>query len=243
MTDARREEIPEEIPEEIKDKTIIMSNSRQSTREDPLSWIARIASKFRSLWIRRTYPFFSLGRDFCVHYSIDLKRSIAPYIKIGDSVLIDRDVWVNIPVAPDTSDPVIQFDKGCTVGRRCVISARNRIHFERDVIFAPSVLVMDHNHAFEDVNVPIKSQGITKGGTIRIEEGCWIGFGAAIVCGKGELVIGRNSVIGANAVVSRSVPPNSIVIGNPARVVKQFDPSKGEWVMGASVLARATSVR
>ncbi len=138
-----------------------MSISRQSTREDPLSWIARIASKFRSLWIRRTYPFFSLGRDFCVHYSIDLKRSIAPYIKIGDSVLIDRDVWVNIPVAPDSSEPVIQFDEGCTVGRRCVISARNRIHFERDVIFAPSVLVMDHNHAFEDVNVPIKSQGIT----------------------------------------------------------------------------------
>ncbi len=138
---------------------------------------------------------------------------------------------------------MIQLDEGCKVGRLCVISARNRIHFERNVVFAPSVLVMDHNHAFEDVNVPIKRQGITAGGTIRIEEGCWIGFGAAIVCGKGELVIGKNSVIGANAVVSRSIPPNSVVTGNPARVVKQFDQAKGEWVLGSSALARATSSR
>jgi acetyltransferase-like isoleucine patch superfamily enzyme len=78
---------------------------------------------------------------------------------------------------------------------------------------------------------------------IRIEEGCWIGYGAAIVCGKGELVIGSNSVIGANAVVSRSIPPNSVVTGNPARVVKQFDPVKGEWVLGSSAFAKATAVR
>jgi acetyltransferase-like isoleucine patch superfamily enzyme len=220
-----------------------MTKPTHTTLEDPLSWITRIANKFRSLWMVWTYPFAAVGRNFCVHYSCDLKRSIAPHVKIGDSVLLDRDVWINIPVIPNTGEPAIVFDEGCKVGRRCVISARNKIHFERDVVFAPSVLVMDHNHAFEDVNVPIKDQGITVGGTIRIEEGCWIGFGAAIVCGKGELVIGRNSVIGANAVVSRSIPPNSVVTGNPARVVKQFDAAKGGWVLGSSTLAKATSVR
>jgi acetyltransferase-like isoleucine patch superfamily enzyme len=100
---------------------------------------------------------------------------------------------------------------------------------------------MDHNHAFEDVNVPIKDQGITPGGTITIEEGCWIGFGAAIVCGKGDLVIGKHSVIGANAVVTRSIPENSVVTGNPARVVKQFDPAKGEWVLGSRTLTAVSS--
>lgn len=216
-----------------------MSKSSHKTFEDPLAWINRVANKFRSLWMQWTYPFAALGSNFCVHHSCDLKRSIARYIRIGNSVLLDRDVWINVPVAPDSDEPVIVIDEGCKIGRRCVISARNRIHFERNVVFAPSVLVMDHNHAFEDVNTPIKRQGITAGGTIRIEEGCWIGFGAAIVCGKGELVIGRNSVIGANAVVSRSVPPNSVVTGNPARVVKQFDPAKGEWVLGSSMLHKA----
>ena len=71
-------------------------------------------------------------------------------------------------------------------------------------------------------------------GTIRIEEGCWIGFGAAIVCGQGELVIGRNSIVGANSVVTRSVLPYSVVTGNPARVAKSYDPSREQWVIGAS---------
>jgi acetyltransferase-like isoleucine patch superfamily enzyme len=96
---------------------------------------------------------------------------------------------------------------------------------------------MDHNHAFEDVNVSIADQGITEGGTILIGEGCWVGFGAAIVCSKGELIIGRHSVIGANSVVTRSVPPYSVVTGNPARVVKSYDPVKEEWVIGSSKVA------
>jgi len=218
-----------------------MNQPKHKIAEDQLSWITRIANKLRSLWMLWTYPFASVGTKFCAHYSCDMKRSIAPHIKIGNSVLLDRDVWINIPVAPGNDAPVIVIDDGCRIGRRCVISAKNRIHFERDVVFAPSVLVMDHNHAFEDVNVPIKDQGITPGGTITIEEGCWIGFGAAIVCGKGDLVIGKHSVIGANAVVTRSIPENSVVTGNPARVVKQFDPAKGEWVLGSRTLTAVSS--
>jgi acetyltransferase-like isoleucine patch superfamily enzyme len=82
------------------------------------------------------------------------------------------------------------------------------------------------------VIAPIAVQGLTEGGTIRIEEGSWLGYASAVMCSKGELVIGRNSVIAANAVVTRSVPPYSVVAGNPARVVKQFDPNKGEWSLG-----------
>jgi acetyltransferase-like isoleucine patch superfamily enzyme len=203
--------------------------------EDPVWWMIRIANKCRSLWMLWTYPFASVGKRFFPHYACDMSRTIAPYIKIGEEVLLDRDVWINIPIAPASGEPVLIIDDGVKIGRRCMISAINRIHFERDVVFAPQVLVMDHNHEFADIAVPIKYQGVTQGGTVRIEEGCWIGYGAAIVCSKGELVIGRHSVIGANAVVSRSVPPNSVVSGNPARVVKQFDPARGEWVMGAIV--------
>jgi acetyltransferase-like isoleucine patch superfamily enzyme len=200
------------------------------SREDPLSWIPRAATKLNSLWLAWTYPFAVFGKQVSVHYSCDLGRHIAPLIGIGDRVIIDRDCWLNIPVNSSSGDPVIYLGDGCQVGRRCMISAKNRIHVGSNVVFAPSALLMDHNHSFEDVTIPILSQGITSGGTIRIEEGCWIGFGAAIICNVGELIIGRNSVVGANSVVTRSVPPYSVVAGNPARVVRQFDAQKKEWV-------------
>jgi acetyltransferase-like isoleucine patch superfamily enzyme len=111
-----------------------------------------------------------------------------------------------------------------------VISAKNNIHLERDVMVSACVLIMNHNRAYEDISLPIKAQGLTPGGTIRIEQGCWIGHGAAIVCGQGELLLGRNSVVAANALVTRSFPPNSVIVGNPARLARQFDPAKGTWV-------------
>jgi len=202
--------------------------------EDPTWHIFRAIKKLNSLWLSWTYPFASVGRHFSAHYSCDLRRSIASYIRIGDNVLLDQNVRVDVVAVPNHRSPVILIDDGCNLGQRVTILAINKIHIERNNIFGPSVFVTDHNHSFDHVAVPIKDQGITAGGTIRIEEGCWIGFGAAVVCSSGELVIGKNSVIGANSLVTRSIPPYSIVAGNPGRVVKQFDPVKGQWVIGGS---------
>ena len=207
-----------------------MSNFPLEIGEDPLAGFPRLASKLHSLWLAYTYPFASIGKDVSVHYSCDLSRSRANYIRLGNSVILARDVWLNIPNVSICDEPAIIIEDGCGIGRRSVISAKNQIHIERDTLLGPSVLVMDHNHEFRDVTVPISRQPMTPGGRIRIEEGCWIGFGAAILCSQGELVIGRNSVVGANSVVSRSVPAYSVVTGNPARIKKQYDPAKNSWV-------------
>jgi len=204
---------------------------------DPAVLFPRALSKLHSIWLSYTYPFHSLGKNFYAHYSADIRRPVTPHIKIGDDVFLDRDVWLNIPYVPENTDPVIILEDECKIGRRAMISAKNRIHVGRQTAFAPNVLLMDHNHAFEDVTIAIGWQGITQGGTIRIEEGCLLGYGVAVVCSKGELVIGKNSVIGANSVVTRSIPPYSVVSGNPGRVVKQFDPSKGQWLIGMSGVA------
>ena len=210
-----------------------MSKTNLISFEDPLRVFLRFVTKLHSLWLSWTYPFISVGRRVSVHYSCDISRTVAGYIKIGEKVWIGRNVRVDVPIVPDSNEPVISLDDGCTIGSGSTILAINRIHVERKVIFGPSVLLMDHNHAFEDVTVPIADQGTTKGGTIRIGEGCWLGSGAAIVAGDGDLVIGRNSVIGVNTVVTRSVPPYSVVMGNPARIVKHFDAAQGKWVIGS----------
>jgi acetyltransferase-like isoleucine patch superfamily enzyme len=93
---------------------------------------------------------------------------------------------------------------------------------------------MDHSPAHGDIHTPIKNQGISEGGRIRIEKGCFIAQGAAILCDKGELVIGRNSIVAANSLVTRSFPPYCLIAGNPARMIQQFDPVEGVWVLGGT---------
>jgi len=106
---------------------------------------------------------------------------------------------------------------------------------------AQQVLIMDHNHAYEDIEVPIINQGITKGGRIQIGEGTWIGRGAAIVCSRGELTIGRHCVVSANSVVTRSIPDYSVVFGMPAAIIRQYDPETRTWRMGQFRTAGVTN--
>jgi acetyltransferase-like isoleucine patch superfamily enzyme len=212
-----------------------MGNPKHNVFPDPFSLVPYIWNKLHTLWLASTYPFISVGDRVWFHYSCDLNRSVASHMKIGNRVRIHRDTWINIPEPPQTDEPTIILENGCGIGRGVQISAKNQIHFERDVMVAGYSFITDHNHAFEDVTVPTAHQGITDGGTIRIEEECWIGFGVTIVCGQGELVIGKHSVIGANSLVTRSIPPYSIVSGNPARIVKQFHPTNGTWELGGRI--------
>lgn len=203
--------------------------------EDPLSLFPRLGSWLYSRWLVWTYPFASVGEGFSAQSSCQLRRSGARHIKIGNGVRLDRDVWLNIISSGESDEAMLLLDDGCAVGRQCIMSVQNRIHVERNSIFGPSVLLIDHDagleHAVNSAGSPEKRRG---GGTIRIEEGCWLGFRAAVISTEGDLVIGKNSVIGANSVVTHSVPPFSIVAGNPGKIVKHYEVSSGAWVLGSS---------
>lgn len=202
--------------------------------EDPLELFPRLLTKLYSLWVSATYPFASKGRKLSIHFSCDLKRSRAPQVAVGNSVYIAKNAWLNVSPEAQGSEPALVFEDRCVIARNTTISAKNSIHLEENVILSPSVLIMDHSHEYQDVTRPIEEQGVTEGGRIRIGQGTWIGQGAAIVCNKGELVLGSNCVVAANSVVTRSYPPYSVISGNPARVVQQFDQVKQTWVLGSS---------
>lgn len=211
-------------------KVLGMAISSRMPSEDPLSWIGRTVTKLYTLWLCVNYPFYTFGKEVSIHYTCSIARSTASAISFGDSVYLAPHVWLNVAATSSDGGPAILLGKGCKIGRRSTISSRNRICLEEDVLLAPSVLIMDHNHAYFDIDIPIHAQGITQGGTILIERNCWLGHGAVIVCAKGELVLGRNSVVGANSVVTRSFPPYSVVAGNPARLVRQYEPRLGRWI-------------
>jgi len=198
-------------------------------REDPLSWIPRAATKLHSLWLRATYGFAGFGAHVSIHYSCEIRRCHAQKIRIEDYVMVHRGVWLSIPLISSDPEPTIVIGYGCNLGRGSAISARNQVRLEENVLLGPSVFITDHNHEYSDPELPIMRQGVTEGGRVIIERNCWLGYGCVILAKRGTVVIGRNSVIGAYAVVTESCPSHSVLTGNPARVVKRFDVESRSW--------------
>jgi acetyltransferase-like isoleucine patch superfamily enzyme len=91
-----------------------------------------------------------------------------------------------------------------------------KIEIGNDCLIADSVHIYDHDHRFGDLQKPIKDQGFNTAG-VKIGNNIWIGAKATILKG---VTIGDGAIVGANAVVNKDVPPNAIVAGNPAKIVK-----------------------
>ena len=199
--------------------------------QDPLSLFSRGLSKLYSVWVSRAYPFASIGRDVRFHFTTKVSRQRAGRISLGDGVTFLDRTWLNPATDEPNGEPTIILEAGCHIGFDSILSGKNCIHLERDVLVGQQVVIQDHSHAYEDLDVPIIKQGITDGGRIRIGEGSWIGRGAAILCSRGELAIGRHCVVCANSVVTRSIPDYSVVFGTPAIIIRQYDPEKGKWRM------------
>lgn len=92
-----------------------------------------------------------------------------------------------------------------------------------DVILAQNIVISGLNHQYTDPSVPIHRQEIITA-PIVIEDDCWIAANAVITAG---VTIGKHSVIAAGAVVTKDIPPFSVAVGNPAKVIKQY--LDGEW--------------
>lgn len=200
--------------------------------EDPLELLPSALRKIYSIWVSRTYPFASIGHDVSFHFRSKVSRQRAPRVSLGNSVRLLEGAWLSVATDDPSGEPTIIIDDNCSIGSGSIVSGKNRVHLERDILVGQNVVIQDHNHAYEDIEIPIIKQGITKGGRIRIGEGSWIGRGAAILCSRGELTIGRHCVISANSVVMRSIPDCSVVFGSPATIIRQYDPERRAWRMG-----------
>ena len=114
-----------------------------------------------------------------------------------------------------------------TIGERAYVGPRCHlgwVNIERDVLLAAGVHVPSgaRTHGFDDPLVPIRDQPSVKT-PVRIGAGAWIGSSAVVLAD-----IGRDSVIGAGAVVTRAIPDRTIAGGVPARVLRHRDPPLAE---------------
>ncbi|HZL12488.1 MAG TPA: acyltransferase [Prolixibacteraceae bacterium] len=94
-----------------------------------------------------------------------------------------------------------------------------------DVMLAQNIVLSGLNHGYEDVTIVPHKQPVTKK-KITIEDEAWIGANVVVVAG---VTIGKHAVIAAGSIVTRNIPPYSVAVGNPARIIKQYNPKTESW--------------
>ena len=145
-------------------------------------------------------------------------------IHVGSGVFVGTGGWLATQVGePGAAEsPVLRIGDGVCMSGSCVLSAAREVVVEERVLFARNVYVSDHGHAFGRLDTPVMEQGLTKVEPVRIGRGAWLGQNVVVCPG---VTIGEGAVIGANSVVNRDVPPYSLAVGAPARVLRAFSDS------------------
>ena len=94
-----------------------------------------------------------------------------------------------------------------------------------DIRLAQNITLSGLNHNYEDVSMPIHVQGVSTA-PIIIEDETWIGANVVVVAG---VTIGKHSIVAAGSIVTKDIPPYSVAVGNPARVLKKYNPETKIW--------------
>ncbi|MBK9161523.1 MAG: acyltransferase [Nitrosomonadales bacterium] len=146
-------------------------------------------------------------------------------IEVGEKTVMQRGAWLYC-CGVDDIPASLKIGKGCVFGYNNHIAAVRDVAIGNNVLTANNVYISDNLHAYEDISRPVMHQPVRFKGAVSIGEGSWIGENACIIGAR----IGRNCVIGANAVVTRDIPDYSVAAGVPAVVIRQFDPRLDKWV-------------
>jgi acetyltransferase-like isoleucine patch superfamily enzyme len=155
-----------------------------------------------------------------------LLKLIAPDVKLGERVKIfDFTNLYGCSIGDDTKvGTFVEIQKGAMIGRRCKISSHSFIcegvTIEDDVFVGHNVTFI--NDRFPRATNPggqLQTEQDWKCETIRVRKGASIGSSATILCG---VTIGEQAIVGAGSVVTKDVPPHTIVAGNPARTLRKI---------------------
>jgi acetyltransferase-like isoleucine patch superfamily enzyme len=142
-------------------------------------------------------------------------------LRIGANVLFEPNVWLT---APDAAR--IHIGAGTFLNQGVMVASLELVQIGEHCMFANGCFVTDADHRSDDLEQPITWQGFTTKGPTRVGDNVWCGANVVVTSG---VTVGERSVIGANSVVTRDIPPFSIAAGAPARVLRTHaDASRGD---------------
>jgi len=158
-----------------------------------------------------------LGSDVYIDHGVYLHGGPGG-LRIGDGSWIMNGSRLHVFNFRNLPHAGISLGTRTFVGEGSVMRGQGGITIGNRVLFGPRTQVLAVDHVFSDPERPIMDQGITAQGIV-IEDNSWIGAGAIILDG---VTVGRGSCIGAGTVLTKSVPPHSLVVGVPGRVIRNL---------------------
>lgn len=190
---------------------------RNSLKTNPrlkriIEWIIMNGVETRPRWyVRMLAPLYQhRGRHSVIHRSVRMDTPPYHHFSLGERSVIESFCCINNAVGD------VLFGDRTRIGLHCTVigpvAIGSRVNLAQGVV----VTALNHNFAYSDR--PIDEQGITTRQVV-IEDDVWIGANAVILPG---VTVGRHSVVAAGAVVSKDVPPHSLVAGVPAVVKKRI---------------------
>ncbi len=172
---------------------------------------------------RYAVPAFLRSLYFSLRYGC--KVSFGADVQLTSHIRIGRGSEIRSFVRVITSEGDVTMGNNCAINSFTMIAGRNKpIAIGNHVRIGSHVCIVAGNHKFDDPNTLIVEQSIVDLG-ITIEDDVWLGSSSVVVDG---VRIGRGSVIGAGSVVTKDIPPFSIAVGNPARVIRKRGEQKKE---------------
>lgn len=153
----------------------------------------------------RLYYYWKHGTMVSGRAEVDLASSTS----WGKGCIISAFTKVKIS-GPFVMGKRVQISTGCFIG-----SGAGGLTIGDDVLVGPNCVIMTGSYNFDRLDVPLQEQG-TVSKPVRIGRRVWVGANSVILAGS---ELGDNVIVSANSVVSGPVPANSVVLGNPAKVI------------------------
>jgi acetyltransferase-like isoleucine patch superfamily enzyme len=160
------------------------------------------------------------GKNITIkHYDLNIIGH--KYIEFGSNILIGKSLRLEaIKLLTNENTPQIVIGNNVQINDYCHFGSCKLIEIKDGCLIASRVFITDHFHGKSDINsfelMPLNRDIYIKGSVI-INENCWIGEGVSIMP---NITLGKNCIVGSNSVVTKSFPPNSIIAGNPAKIIR-----------------------
>lgn len=137
-------------------------------------------------------------------------------IRFPGNIILENAISIgrNCHIDSEFDDSTLKIGSGSQINKYCNIDFSGNLVIGNNVVISENVILMSHDHGYNPHSIPEKIKKI-------IEDNVWIGSNS-IILSKVEL-IGKNSIVASGSIVTKSVPDNCIVAGNPAKVISTIN--------------------